>query len=248
MLQSGDMKVYSDNKNIRFDSRIIGKSWYVKLLKKLVYRLSTLADRNIAYEPVFSERIVEYPLLFQYLDNDVKTILDLGCCEDLLPIHLASLGYKVTGFDIRLYPFSHSNFEFIQADILSYPDPGRTWDCIVSVSTIEHVGLGGYGGPIRNDGDKIAVKKLFTWLNPGGKLIITVPFGRAARERNMRIYDYPELHELVPSIETERFFFKPSRRAGWIETNFGEINNLEYEDYYANAPCQAVAFVVSTKE
>ena len=33
------------------------------------------------------------------------------------------LGYKVTGLDIRDYPFAHPNFEFIRQDILQWDPP-----------------------------------------------------------------------------------------------------------------------------
>jgi len=72
---------------------------------------------------VFSERIIEYPLVFQYLDKNWGSILDFGCVEDLLPIHLASLGHDVTGLDFRPYPFTHPNLEFVRADILSWEPP-----------------------------------------------------------------------------------------------------------------------------
>ena len=96
------------------------------------------------------------------------------------------------------------------------------------------------------NGDKIAVRKLFTNLKFKGRFIITVPFGKFAIKRNMRIYNYEKLHELIPNIEVERFFFKPSRYESWRETSWEEINNLEYEDYYRISPVQGVAFVMSS--
>ncbi len=164
MLDHRDVKLYSRNKNILFEAE--NKRVVNKLVTGVVAKLSSLtaSPSRVA----FSERVIEYPLIFQYLDKNWKRILDFGCVEDLLPMHLASLGYNVTGLDFRPYPFTHPNFEFIQADILSWQPQKEQYDCVISVSTIEHIGLGGYGDPVCEDGDKIAVQKLFTSLRLGG--------------------------------------------------------------------------------
>ena len=132
-----DIRLYSINKNIAFEARMINK-----LITKILRRILSLAA--FPSKVVFSERIIEYPLLFQYLDRNWRSILDFGCVEDLLPIHLSSLGYNVTGLDFRSYPFTHSNLKFIQTDILSWEPPEAQYDCCISISTIEHVGLEGY--------------------------------------------------------------------------------------------------------
>jgi len=239
-----DVRIFSRNKNVVFEEKNKGRI-INKLINKIMAKLSSVI--NTPSRVVFSERIIEYPLVFQYLDRDWRSILDFGCMEDLLPIHLASLGYNVTGLDFRSYPFTHTNFEFIQADILSWEPLEEKYDCVISVSTIEHVGLGGYGDSVFEDGDKIAVQKLFTTLKKGGRLIITVPFGKFAIERNMRVYNHEKLLELIPNIEVARFFFKPSRQGEWRETNWAEINNLKYEHYYQISPAQGVAFIVAKK-
>ena len=244
-LNPEDVRRYFRNRNIVFEAEK-QHCMFNKLVTRALSGLSRMAASPSRV--IFSERIVEYPLVFQHLEKNWTSILDFGCVHDLLPIHLASLGYKVTGLDILPYPFTHPNFKFIQADILKWDPSGEEYDCVLSVSTIEHVGLGGYGDPVHNNGDKIAVKKLLAALKLEGRFIITVPFGKPAIKRNMRIYNHDGLHELIPDIETERFFFKPNRYASWTETSWPEIDDLEYEDYYGIAPVQGVAFVVGKKQ
>jgi len=130
---------------------------------------------------------------------------------------------------------------------LSWEPPREKYDCVISISTIEHVGLGGYGDPIEKDGDKIAVAKLLASIKPGGKLIVSVPFGKSTIQRNMRIYNHNGLCKFIPNIETERFFFKSNRWGEWTEVTWREIDDLEYEDYYKIAPPQGMAFVVAGK-
>lgn len=243
-LQPKDVRLYSRNKNIVFEG-----SKQERVVNKLIYEIIDKFSRLTISQSraVITERIIEYPIVFQYLDKNWRYILDFGCAEDLLPIHLASLGYDVTGLDFRPYPFTHQNFRFIQADVLRWEPPKEKFDCVISISTIEHIGLGGYGDPAQNNGDKIAVDKLLTALKQGGKLIVTVPFGKSTIQRNMRIYNHNSLYNLIPNIETERFFFKPKRYGSWSETTWREIDNFEYEDYYKISPAQGVAFVIAKR-
>jgi len=240
-LKTTNITPYFRNKNVLFERN--------KLQSRVtIFMAQILNSISLSNKVVFSERVIEYPIIFQHLDKNCEHILDFGCVEDLLPIHLASLGYNVTGLDFREYPFSHQNFKFIRADILNWEPPEERYDCAISVSTIEHVGLGAYGDPVCEGGDKTAVAKLFVSLKRGGQLLITVPFGKATIKRGMRIYNYDGLCELVPNIETARFFFKSGRYENWLETKWSEINNLEYADYSTISPVQAVAFVVARKD
>jgi len=92
-----------------------------------------------------NERIVEIPFVIQNIpvSTDVK-ILDLGCMESSLPIHLASVGYNVIGVDMRPFPYSHPNFKFIEADIVNLPFPDEDFGAVSCVSTLEHIGLSFY--------------------------------------------------------------------------------------------------------
>lgn len=239
-----DLLAYQRNKNIFVEG--LENSGPAKMLKRFFNRFSSYyAGKS---RVVVTARIIEYPILFQYLRHGRLKILDFGCVEDMLPIHLASLGYEVTGMDFRPYSFEHPDFTFIQADILQWDPPLAEFDTIVSISTIEHVGLSAYGDPVREDGDKVAVRKLWQALKPGGELIITVPAGEKRIEPGMRIYDEQAVKELVGNIETLRFFYKPGRYEMWRETRGETISSLKFENYHALAPAQGVALVVARKQ
>lgn len=243
------IETYQKNKNILLE---ISKGDQENKSKGLGKFLNALLGKKPAslpkdVTPVISERIVEYPVLFQYLDLNSTEILDFGCVEDLLPLHLCALGYSVTGLDFRPYPFTHPNFKFIQADILTWQPPAEAFDTIISSSTIEHVGLSYYGDPAKEDGDKIAVEKLLQALKKGGDLLVTLPAGKNAVERGMRIYDADSVNQLIPNIEVQRYFCKTSRYGHWQETTPENISNLVYDDYNAWAPAQGVVFIKARK-
>lgn len=67
-------------------------------------------------------------------------------------------------------------------------DP-QQYDAVVSISSIEHDGLGRYGDPINPHGDLEAMSRLKSFLKPGGLLFLAVPMGQDAVVWNAhRIY------------------------------------------------------------
>lgn len=238
-----DILLYQTNKSIHFEG--IDNSRPARYLKAVYHRFRDhFENKN---KPVFTARLIEYPILFQYLKRDSKEILDFGCAEDVLSLNLAIMGYKVTGLDFRQYPFEHKNLRFIKADILQWDPPLEQFDTIVSISTIEHIGLSVYGDPKCKDGDMIAIRKLWSALRKGGDLIVTVPAGKSCLQRDMRIYDRKAIENLFPKVDTLRFFYKPDRYSMWEETTDDVISELVYDDYNAFSPALGVAFIVATK-
>jgi len=159
-------------KYLAFLNHIPYKDYLFWFLKKK-FAKKELIETTVSINP----RIVEHPLVFKNLENGIKTILDVGSCESKLSINLASLGYEVYGIDLEDYPFSHPNFHFIKADIMKLPFPDNFFDCIISISTIEHIGYGVYGDPICAEGDKIAIPEMKRVLKLWGDILITMPYG-----------------------------------------------------------------------
>jgi 2-polyprenyl-3-methyl-5-hydroxy-6-metoxy-1,4-benzoquinol methylase len=100
-LRSEDVRLYSRNKNIVFETEN-QESMVNKLFTKIVAKLLSLTASPSGV--VFSERIIQYALVFECLHKNRRSILDFDCVEDLLLIHLASVGYNVTGLDFQPYP------------------------------------------------------------------------------------------------------------------------------------------------
>ena len=55
--------------------------------------------------------------------------------------------------------------------------PDHVFDTVFSYSNFEHDGLGRYGDPLDPDGDRKAVKEMWSMLRPGGHLILALPVG-----------------------------------------------------------------------
>jgi 2-polyprenyl-3-methyl-5-hydroxy-6-metoxy-1,4-benzoquinol methylase len=206
------------------------------------------AIQAAGWDAVVSEQVVESPHVLLHLRPADRRVLDFGGYESLLPLQLASLGHEVTVLDQRRYPLTHPNLAVRTADLY---DPGlrfdEPFDTIISVSTIEHLGLGRYGDVTREDGDRAGVDRLWSFLRPGGKLLASVPAGKPAVQRGYRVYDEARLYDVFPRITGIRWFKKEHRLGAWLPSNAGAVADLVYGEPHGQLPVEAVAFVVCEK-
>jgi SAM-dependent methyltransferase len=163
---------------------------------------------NEAYWAGTNERILEKNFILLALarlyDSSDIQILDVGSGESLLAYELASLNYSVTAIDIRPIALSHPNLKFVKSDICQSVFPSASFDCVIALSTLEHIGLGWYGDEIGVELDQKAVQQIYALVKPGGSFILTVPYGKAAVTPVHRIYDRESLQKLVQNFSIVR--------------------------------------------
>jgi SAM-dependent methyltransferase len=136
-----------------------------------------------AYDKMHS-RCIEYPFAASRVTN-AQTLLDVGTAKadpawidwlENLPIDV-----HVTDYDAPLVPFRKMAFH--QADVRQLPLPDNTFDQVLAVSVIEHIGLetpqvdADVLPTVDRNGDLEAARELIRVLKPGGELIMTFPFG-----------------------------------------------------------------------
>ncbi len=125
------------------------------------------------------------------LGKVARAVLDVGGAESTVALSLASLGYRVTVAEPQGYPFRHPNLSVHQGPIASLT-PEAPFDAAVLLSAIEHVGLGHYPGGGDGDpadADVAAIRYVAGLLAPGGRLVLTAPYGPAAVNDVERTYD-----------------------------------------------------------
>lgn len=120
-------------------------------------------------------------------------ILEIGCAE----YNWRALARQywpdiaITGIDWRETP-AVAGVTTIRGDVLSYEFSPNAFDGIVSISAIEHIGLGYYNhDPVREDGDSETIRRAHRWLAPGGLLLFDVPWNARPFEvhSKFRVYD-----------------------------------------------------------
>lgn len=178
-----------------------------------------------------NERILELPYVFAHLPSEPagKRVLEFGCTGSTLALSLASLGFEVTGVDLRPCELEHPRFRFLQGNLLDLELPA--FDVITAISVIEHVGLGFY----RESRDERALlevlRRLSGLLAPGGRAIFTVPCGQPRVDRFMRSFAPEEFPDVCRRGGFEPLAASFYRRAGlrdWSPcspTEAAEISN-----------------------
>jgi hypothetical protein len=153
-----------------------------------------------------NERILELPYVYRAVAalDPGAAILDVGAAESTVALSLASLGYRVTAVDVRGYPFSHPNLTVRESLFGDWQGEDTLYDGAILLSAIEHFGLGAYGeGAGANDADRVAMLRIRELLRPGGRLFLTVPYGKREITPLQRIYDDASLAALLEGFEIE---------------------------------------------
>lgn len=154
-------------------------------------------------------------------------LLEVGCAEfDWLSVAEHSWpGMDLTGLDTRGYS-GRSGARGLTQDVRTWvPDVGNAFDTIVSISAIEHIGLGHYGDPVDPDGDIVAMANMRRWLAPDGWCYLDVPYAQAyhVQDTSHRIYDESQLQaRLLPGWTV--------RWRGYAPTNEPRVMSPTYTD------------------
>lgn len=203
----------------------------------------TWADLDISAKFI-DERPVEYfeffKLLAQQNSSDL-VMLDAGSVlnfERLVP-YLA----KVKQIDIyTLAPEKINatgvNMVFTYGDLRSIPYEDNRFGLIISLSTLEHVGLD--NTKLYSDVDahresdpmsvNLAVSELYRVVAPGGKVLISVPFGQQVTFDWLRIFNEQDLDVLVGRsawTDVKKRFYR-NTDSGWLETSAADCAECSY--------------------
>jgi glycosyltransferase involved in cell wall biosynthesis/SAM-dependent methyltransferase len=202
------------------------------------------ADYGVGYD----ERVVEYPWL---MTRDLTgCVLDAGSTLNH-PHTLVRVRPRVDELHVvtlapeqEAYPFL--DVSYMYADLRDLPLRDGTYDRVVSLSTLEHVGMDnsqyGASGPRTEDPDAelgCALRELRRVLKAGGTLLLTVPYGEPDDFGWMRVFSAEGLETLVAAFEPDdvaRTFFRYDA-AGWQLSSAERAARERYRDHFtANEP------------
>ena len=151
---------------------------------------------------------VEYAWVEENIPKEPCRMLNMGSRNDETVESFIKKGHTIIGIDLQddIRDREIKNYEFRQGNLLDMVFTEK-FDCIYSISVIEHIGLECYGQKTIYDGDIKSVKKLFDLLKPGGIMLITVPYGYFTPGIDWRVYDENRLKTLVGNYKHTTTFF-----------------------------------------
>jgi len=221
------------------DNFFINQPVFLKYKRRFNWR--SFKRRPFIKQALLNERIIEIPFAINALAGlaSGSRVLDLGCMESVLPLFLSGLGLEVTGFDFRQYPYRVPHFKFVQGSILELPFEKESFDAATCVSTIEHIGIGFYSDPKDEiSADIKGMREILRVLKPAGRLVLTVPFGRALVNNQQRIYDQVGLDKLLEGFSVNDIkFFK----------NIPVVGGNNYWEQILSSQAQAISYSSGTE-
>ena len=146
------------------------------------------------FKAVVTDRSIEEPWVVAKA-RPAGRLLDIGSATSRYLRDLAG-DCDVYAIDIRPTP-RQEGIAVVLGDLMHAPFAPGSFDVITCISTVEHVGLAVYGQGPDAFGDEVALRHMRRLLRPGGRLLLTAPFGRRFVAAWHRVYDTATFRRLT---------------------------------------------------
>jgi hypothetical protein len=229
---------------------------------KLQYLACSLADEALleafregrdlpqGYGYRLDERVVEYPWVFSRAAQWSRRILDAGSTLNK-PVFLDQPALKDK--EVIIYNVTYDwmdtrrNVSYITGDLRETILRDGVIDVVVCISTLEHIGLDNtfLYTPDRRyrenrpEDYKRALRELRRILTSHGRLLVTVPFGRAANLGWLQQFDQRGIEEIIGEfggqvLDVSYFKYEPT---GWVRSTAAGCAGCKYFDIHARGQC-----------
>jgi FkbM family methyltransferase len=197
------------------------------------------------YGTGFDERVVEYPWLF---GNGISgRVLDAGSTFNhphILDLALPLVSsLTITTLKPEPQSFPERGVSYVFGDLRALPFRDNWFDTTVSISTLEHVGMDNsvYGTPAARaaDADRevaVAAAELRRVTRPGGRILVTVPYGLSEDHGWFRQFADDDVQRLIAAFGPARsrtVVYRYSAR-GWQRSSLRRAADAAYRDFTAD--------------
>ncbi len=205
------------------------------------------------------ERVIEIFFARLYYKPGLK-ILDVGC-SNAMECHLRMVRgleppRNIVGIDISV-PSERTRRcydRFLHESIVSSRVEADTFDLIWCISALEHFGMDNSSYTdqflLSEDMDVQAVKEMVRILARGGRLLITVPYGKYENHTWLRNYDADHLRNLLAPVEfdadIQTSYYRHTHGTGWRAATVEELEHVGYYDQ-SNSGSAGLAVITATK-
>lgn len=223
------------------------------IAKGIDERVMTRTSLPAGYGIGIDERIVEYPWVFLQLPQSPGRVLDAGSALnhrfllDRAPLKEANLTIMTLAPEKRC--FWGRSISYVYGDLRDTAFRDGSFDAVVSVSTIEHIGLDNTlhytADASKKETDALgfvpAIREFRRMLRPGGICLVTVPYGRRGVHGWYQIFDADLVRQVIeafgPSESTVEYFGYTGQ--GWQRAQAADLVDAYFYDVHEGGPPDA---------
>ncbi|HEY6771527.1 MAG TPA: class I SAM-dependent methyltransferase [Solirubrobacterales bacterium] len=185
------------------------------------------------------ERVVEIPWVVANLPSK-GAVLDAGSALNHR-LFLERVMPRVQSLTITTFTEEDAHPElgpsYVTADLRELPFEDESFETVVCVSTLDHIGMdnSAYGATEARSDDPdrevdLAVSELHRVLRPGGRLLVTVPYGRAEDHGWCRQFDEAGVRRMAAGFQDPEIRIYQHSRRGWNRSSPERASEATYRD------------------
>ncbi len=214
--------------------------------RHLLAAFASAAELPRGYGVGFDERVIEYGWLLSRLANQSGIIFDAGAALNhkwiLTRQEVSSCRVLISTLAPEPYVHEDASVSYIYGDLRETLLRDGCMDAISCVSTLEHVGMDNtllytdesqFSEQREEDYLKV-VRELRRLSRPGGRTLITVPFGRSQRHRWFQQFTPKMLENIISAFGPSAYnnvFYRYSAD-GWHVSTSEACQDAEYADIH----------------
>jgi len=197
------------------------------------------------YGLYLDERVVEYPWLLSRLPPGAARLLDAGSTLnfDAILRHpvFADKDVSIVTLDPEPNCYWDRRISYLFDDLRLLPFRDELFDIVISISTLEHVGMDNsfYSAGARAasgacDDYEVAVREMHRITRPHGRVYITVPFGKYRHHGWFQQFDGTLVDRMISAFQpaqiTQTYFRYTDE--GWNIADRADCSDCQYFDIH----------------
>ncbi len=205
----------------------------------------------LRYGRGIDERAVELPWVFAQLPErpgkvlDAGSALNYGYLLERAPLNRANLTIMTLAPEKRC--FWHRSISYVFGDLRRTDFCDGIFDIVISVSTIEHIGLDNTllytGDTSKKESDPLgfvpAIREYRRLLKPGGTCLVTVPYGCPGVHGWYQVFDAGLVQRLIEAFQPKDcsidYFGYDAQ--GWHRATPADLAGAVFYDVHNGEPC-----------
>jgi len=201
----------------------------------------------------FDERVVEYSWVYGQLPADPGKMLDAGSALNheflLVRKPVASADLTICTLSPEKRCFFDRSISYVYDDLRDSMLRSDYFDTVVSISTIEHIGLDNTmlytsdasKSEADDSGYLAAVREFRRVIKPGGVCLITVPFGKPAVRGWFQVFDPSMIQSVIDAFQPVEYQvdYFAYEQTGWHRSSAEALAKATFFDIHQDKPYDA---------